>query len=132
MVRFETNRNFTGMGHESFSSMEQAVGNRPVHVIARLLLGTGKVDRVHIYNNIVGIDVAKGYDDSGFADLIANMYEYWVPGRELPSFDEPAAEAAAATDGGGGGASSGPSDYELKIPAHLRERSAAARAKASA
>lgn len=130
VVRFETNRNFTGMGHESFHSVQDATGTRPVDLIARLLIGSGKVDAVHIYNNIVNVDVRKGYDDSGLEGLIANMYQYWTPGKEIPTFDAPADEAPAAAEAGAAdGAGAGPSQYEQQIPQLLRDRSLAARAR---
>ncbi|HQV57135.1 MAG TPA: hypothetical protein PKV27_03915 [Ilumatobacteraceae bacterium] len=129
VVRFETNRNFTGMGHESFSSLGDATGNRPVDVMARLLLDSGKVDAVHIYNNIVNVDVRKGYDDTGLDGLIANMYQYWTPGREIPSFDAPADEAPAAAAAGDTAGGAGPTAYEQLVPQSLRERSAAALAR---
>lgn len=130
VVRFETNRNFTGMGHESFKALSDATGNRPVDVMARLLLDSGKVDAVHIYNNIVNVDVRKGYDDTGLDGLIANMYQYWTPGKEIPSFDAPADEAPAASAAGGGDTGgAGPSPYEQRVPQALRDRSAAALAR---
>ena len=133
MIRFELNRSLTGMGHEHFASVSDAVGPRPAAALARQLLATGQVDSVYMYGNIVTIDVAKGYTADGLGDVVRNMYQYWKPGME-PTYEEPPAEAApagdsgaAAADGGGGGG--GQSPYELRIPAVLRDRSAAALAK---
>ena len=53
MVRFELNRALTGMGHERYSSVEEAFGDRPPDVLARRLFETGHVDSVHVYSNIV-------------------------------------------------------------------------------
>ena len=46
VVRFETNRSLTGMGHERFTSVTDAIGPRPAAMLARQLLATGKVDSV--------------------------------------------------------------------------------------
>jgi hypothetical protein len=129
LLRFETNRSLTGMGHERFASMSDAVGPRPAAALARQLLSTGKVDSVHIYGNIVSVDIAKGFTGDGLADVVRNMYQFWKPGMELPTFDAPAEEAApavAASDGGGGEVASA---YTQLVPQSLRDRSAAALAK---
>jgi hypothetical protein len=133
VLRFETNRSLTGMGHERFTSVLDAIGPRPAAVIARQLLATGKVDAVYIYGNIVSVDISKGRNGDGLSDLVRNMYQYWKPGMEMPTFDAPADEAApaaAAGDSGGGGAVD--SAYARLVPESLRDRSAAALAKAQA
>lgn len=129
MVRFEANRNFTGMGHESFTSASQATGSKPAALVARRLLATGGVQGVHVYGNIISINLAPGADGSGLDDVVANMYQYWTPGREQPSFDEPAAEAAPSSGGSDAPAGGAASAYELRIPQLLRDRSAAALAR---
>ena len=134
VVRFELNRSLSGMGHERFGSVVDAIGSKPSAALARQLFATGKVDSVHVYGNIVTVDVAKGYDSSGLADIVREMYRYWKPGVEPPIFeDEPAEEAAAAPSGGGGDAGGGESAQisalEKLVPAHLLERSRAALAR---
>jgi hypothetical protein len=133
VLRFETNRSLTGMGHEHFKSMSDAVGPRPAAALARQLLSTGKVDSVYIYGNIVSVDITKGFNADGLGDVVRNMYQYWKPGMEMPTFDAPVEEAAApAADGGGDGSGVVDSPYVRLVPQNLRERSAAALAKAQA
>ena len=43
VVRYETNRVLTGMGHERYTSADQAVGERPADVLARRLFERGGV-----------------------------------------------------------------------------------------
>jgi hypothetical protein len=132
VVRFELNRSLSGMGHERFGSVVDAIGSKPSAALARQLFATGKVDSVHVYGNIVTVDVAKGYDSSGLADIVREMYRYWKPGVEPPVFeDEPAEEASAAPSGdaGGDGGGAQPSALEKLVPAHLLERSRAALAR---
>ena len=71
-------------------------------MLARQLLSTGKVDSVYIYGNIISVDIAKGFTSDGLGDVVRNMYQYWKPGMEMPTFDAPedAAPAAAAGDSG--------------------------------
>ena len=132
IVRFELNRSLSGMGHERFESSVDAIGSKPSASLARRLFATGKVDSVHVYGNIVTVDVAKGYDSSGLADIVREMYRYWKPGVEPPTFDDqPAEEAAAAAPAADGAGEGGPalSAAAQKVPAHLLERSRAALAK---
>jgi hypothetical protein len=129
VLRFETNRSLTGMGHERFTSVTEAIGPRPAAALARQLLSTGKVDSVYIYGNIISVDIARGFNGDGLADVVRNMYQYWKPGMEMPTFDAPEEQAAppAVVDGGGGGAVE--SAYARLVPELLRDRSAAALAK---
>lgn len=133
VVRFEANRNLTGMGHERFTSVLHADGPRPAASLARQLLSTGHVEAVHVYGNMITVDLMRGSTDAGLADVVRNMYQYWKPGMVLPTFDDGAAadsggEAAAVASGDG--AASGPeAEYLRLVPAVLVERSRAALAK---
>ena len=133
VVRFELNRSLSGMGHERFASVVDAIGPTPSASLARQLFATGKVDSVHVYRNIVTVDVAKGYDSAGLADIVREMYRYWKPGVEPPVFEEQPAEEAsaapAAAAGGGDGGEAQLSAAAQKVPAHLLERSRAALAR---
>lgn len=130
VVRFELNRSLSGMGHERFHSVLEADGSTPSSSIARQLLETGKVAGVHVYGNVITVDLQKGFDSAGLADIVREMYRYWKPGVEIPTFDdlpadEPAAVAAGAGDVGGAELS----EAAKRVPAHLLERSRAARAR---
>ncbi len=130
-LRFEANRNFTGMGHENYRAGAPVVGNTPSAVVARRLLDTGHVDGVHVYGNIIDIQLARGSDGAGLDGVVRDLYQYWLPDRELPTFDDTATDAPAESGGtapaaGGGGAASA---YEQRVPETLRQRSAAALAR---
>ena len=127
VVRFELNRSLSGMGHERFASASDAVGQRPSAALARSLFDTGKVASVHVFANMVTVDLEKGFDSDGLADVVREMYRYWKPGVEPPSFEDlqPDEPAAPAADSGGGDAEL--SEAAKLVPAHLLERSRAAR-----
>jgi hypothetical protein len=128
VVRFELNRSLSGMGHERFTSVLDAVGPTPSAALARELLATGKVAAVHVFGNMVTVDLEKGYDASGLADIVREMYRYWRPGVEPPSFEDlQPEEPAAAPAGGGGSGDAELSEAAKRVPAHLLERSRAAR-----
>ncbi len=130
VVRFEANRNLTGMGHEVFHSAADAVGPRPAAALARNLLSTGKVAVVHVYGNMITVDLAKGADSAGLGDVVRDLYQYWKPGMEMPVFEDVAPEAEAGAAPAAAEGVSGPeAAYLALVPAVLVERSRAALAK---
>ncbi len=131
VVRYEANRNLTGMGHESFASASDAIGPRPAAALARQLLATGQVAAVHVFGNIITVDIAKGHTAEGLDDVVRDLYQYWKPGMAPPSFEDLVPEAAAETAPAAGGDAGGGADSEFlrRVPAVLVERSRAALAK---
>ena len=98
VVRFELNRALTGMGHEHFRSAPDAFGPRPAAELARRLFATGQAAGVHVYSNVVTVDLAKGSTSAGLADIVRHLYQYWHPGMAPPTFEDlqPAEEEAPA------------------------------------
>ena len=127
VARFELNRALTGMGHEHYGSAGEAFGPQPAAELARRLFGTGQVVAVHVYSNIVTVDLAKGATTTGLADVVRNLYRYWHPGMQPPTFDDIPDESAAVTAGGGGDADPALAEAAKRVPMHLLERSRAAR-----
>ncbi|MEZ5340095.1 MAG: hypothetical protein R2706_01220 [Acidimicrobiales bacterium] len=84
-VRFETNRSFTGMGHERYTAGDTIIGNRPPDEIAKILLGTGQVTSVHVYAQTVTCQLASGSTSDGLKELIEGLYTHYKPGVEVPS-----------------------------------------------
>ena len=127
VVRFELNRSLSGMGHERFASPADAYGPTPSALLARMLFQTGQVASVHVYANIVTVDLAKGMHSDGLADIVTEMYRYWKPGVEPPSFEDLQPEEPAAEASSGGDGDTELSEAAKRVPAHLLERSRAAR-----
>jgi Scaffold protein Nfu/NifU N terminal len=130
-VRFELNRSLTGMGHEHYSSPEQAAGDRPADVLARRLFETDQVDSVHVYSNIVTVELARNGNPAPLGDVVRTLYRYWQPGMQPPAFEDLVAPdeqpAAAAAPAGEGGAEAALSAAAQRVPAHLLERARAGR-----
>ena len=80
---FELNRSITGMGHERYKSATDAVRDRPVDELARRLFDAGGVDGVHIYSNMVTVDLAPGADAAGMEQIIRDLFTYYRPGVEV-------------------------------------------------
>jgi hypothetical protein len=132
VVRFQLNRSLTGSGHEHFRTPDDAIGPRPAAVLARRLFDTQQVDAVHMFSNIVTVDLRKGSDGRELAGIMRDLYKYWLPGVEPPVFDDdaPAEESSggsSGSDGAGAGAGAELSEAAKRVPPHLLDRSRAAR-----
>ena len=92
VVRFETNRVLTGMGHERYTRAEQAVDDRPADELARRLFERGGIKAVHINGSVVTVEL-ESTDASGIKQIIEGLYTYYLPGVEPPSDDELIAQA---------------------------------------
>lgn len=92
VLRFETDRNFTGMGKELYGSPDDIIRDRPPDRLARRFFEHGGVRHVTVYGGVVTVEV----DDSAVADelreLIESLYLYYRPG-------DPPPEVPAATAG---------------------------------
>jgi Scaffold protein Nfu/NifU N terminal len=80
VVRFELNRSLTGMGHERYSSRDSATGVRPVDELARRLFDHGGVESVHVYSNVVTVNLAAGRASDGLRDVVENLFIYYSEG----------------------------------------------------
>jgi hypothetical protein len=91
VVRFEINRPLTGMGHERYTLGQTIDGPRPPDELARRLFARGGVDAVHMYDNMITVDLAKGATDEGLIDVIRELFLYYrepsAPGQ-APRVDE--------------------------------------------
>jgi len=85
VVRFETNRAFTGTGHEVYLKGQEILGDRPPDEIARKLFERGGVERVHVNSNVITVILARGADTDGMAELIGDLYTYYRPGVRVPT-----------------------------------------------
>jgi len=77
VIRFETNRALTGMGHERYVAGDEIWGERPPDELARRLLARPSVAGVQINGNMITVDLAKGYDSSGLVEIIENLYRFY-------------------------------------------------------
>jgi hypothetical protein len=80
---FELNRSVTGMGHERYRSAADAVRPRPVDELARRLFAAGGVEGVHIYSNMVTVNLAPGASADGMVDIIHGLFTYYREGVEV-------------------------------------------------
>lgn len=96
VVRFETNRALTGMGHERYIAGDEVWGERPPDELARQLFERGGVASVHVNGNIVTLDLNKGHDTEGIVELITDLYRFYP---DDPAEPEAAVEAETEVAG---------------------------------
>ncbi len=89
VVRFETNRALTGMGHERYRSLDDTAGTRPPDVLAHRLFEHGGIEAVHINGNIVTVDLAQGHASTGLKEVIEHLYLFYGPQPEEPEPQHP-------------------------------------------
>ncbi len=89
---FDLNRSLTGMGHERYRSEADAVGHRPCDVLARRLFEVAGVKAVHVYSNVVTVELAPGTSSDGLRQIIIDLFTYYRPGVEVA---EPVVEEAS-------------------------------------
>ena len=76
-VKISITPGLTGMSHERYTSREQATGTRPPDELARRLFDRGGVEAVHIYSNVVTVDLAPGASSDGMLDIIRDLFLYY-------------------------------------------------------
>ncbi len=80
VVRFEINRSLTGMGHERYRSEEDATVERPPDVLARRLFEHGGVASVHVFSNVITVELAEGGSAEGMRELIEELFIHYREG----------------------------------------------------
>jgi hypothetical protein len=77
IVRFDLNRSLTGMGHERYRADQEIIGDRPPDELARRFFAHGGVEAVHIYSNVVTVDLAPGASRTGLADIVHSLFVHY-------------------------------------------------------
>jgi len=87
--RYEINRSITGMDHERFEASEEILGERPPDKLAKAIFELGGVDKITMNSNVITIDLGKGgVDPSQIMAIIVDMFTYYLPGVDVPSFED--------------------------------------------
>ncbi len=80
VVRFETNRALTGMGHEYYSADTEVEGDRPPDLAAQALFAHGGAKSVHVHGNQINVELTPGGSTEGMATAIADLFIHYKPG----------------------------------------------------
>jgi len=90
ILRLETNRPLSGMGHERYHSPPGELLQRPVDELARRLFAAGGVEGVHINGSVVTVTLGGGQTGAGLADIVRELFLHYT--------DTPAEVAAVPLD----------------------------------
>jgi len=100
VVRFDLNRSLTGMGHERYRADKEILGDRPPDELARRLFAHGGVEAVHVYSNVVSVDLAPGASSDGLADILHSLFVHYDHDEAAPPpAENPADSPAESTEG---------------------------------
>jgi len=80
VVVFEVNRSLTGMGHERYRSAPPEEAPRPPDVLARRLFAHGGVRAVHVFSNVITVELTPGADGAGLAELVEELFIHYREG----------------------------------------------------
>lgn len=94
LLRFETNRPLSGMGHERYVAPPDPLLRRPVDEVARRLFEAGGVDAVHINGSVITVTLSAGSTGTGLADVVRSLFIHY--GRAATGPDEATPPATGA------------------------------------
>lgn len=92
ILRFETNRPLSGMGHERYEQPPSELRQRPVDELARRLFARGGVEKIHINGSVVTVTVGGGHTGEGLGDIIRHLFLHYGETPIVP-LDAPASDA---------------------------------------
>jgi Scaffold protein Nfu/NifU N terminal len=98
MLRFETNRPLSGMGHERYSEPPSDLLQRPVDELARRLFAAGGVEAVHINGSVVTVRLGGGRTGAGLGDIVRGLFLHYGPQAEVTGVTPPTDPADVAPE----------------------------------
>lgn len=87
VTRFELNRSLTSMAHLRYRKGDDISGGRPPDELARRLIATGKVATVHMYSNVVTVELMPFQSTVGMIDIVRGLYTHYLEGVVPKKFD---------------------------------------------
>lgn len=99
VVRFETNRPLSGMGHERYTEPPSELLDKTGDELARRLFAAGDIETVHINGSVVTVTLGGGRTGAGLGDIVRSLFLHYGPQPEAaaPAI-EPASDAEPAVD----------------------------------
>lgn len=85
VVRFETNRPLSGMGHERYTEPPGELLRRPVDELARRLFAAGGVSAVHVNGSMITVSLAPGATGAGLADVVRDLFLFYGGPETAPA-----------------------------------------------
>jgi hypothetical protein len=100
VLRLETNRPLSGMGHERYTEPPDEILHRPVDELARRLFAAGGVESVHINGSVVTVSLGGGQTGAGLADVVRHLFLHYTEPTDAPDapVEQPDAPAEPAEE----------------------------------
>jgi hypothetical protein len=83
VVRFEINRSITGMDPHRYVAGDEIEGETPADELARRLLAHAGIEGVHVYSNVITVDLGAGVPPEGLLEEIQSLFTYYREGVEV-------------------------------------------------
>ena len=77
ILRLETNRPLSGMGHERYTEPPGELMQRPVDELARRLFAKGGVEGVHVNGSVVTVTLRGGRTGEGLGDVVRQLFLHY-------------------------------------------------------
>lgn len=90
VLRFETNRPLTGMGHERYTEPPGELCVKTGDELARRLFAAGGIETVHINGSVVTVTLSGGRTGAGLGDVVRSLFLHYG--------DQPAEPAVPPAD----------------------------------
>lgn len=85
IIRFETNRPLSGMGHERYVAPPDELLDRPVDEVARRLFASGGIEAVHINGSVITVSLAPGRTGEGLGDIVRSLFLHYPAAGAAPA-----------------------------------------------
>jgi hypothetical protein len=77
VLRFETNRPLTGMGHERYTEPPSELRVKTGDELARRLFAAGGIETVHINGSVVTVTLSGGRTGAGLGDIVRSLFLHY-------------------------------------------------------
>lgn len=78
VLRFETNRPLSGMGHDRYTEAPSGLLDQTADVLARRLFeADGGVEAVHVNGSVVTVTLGRGHDGAGLGDVVRGLFLHY-------------------------------------------------------
>ena len=78
VLRFETNRPLSGMGHERYTKPPSEMLDKTADELARRLFAAGGVESIHINGSVVTVTLSGGRTGAGLGDVVRSLFLHYT------------------------------------------------------
>jgi hypothetical protein len=118
VLRFETNRPLSGMGHERYTEAPSELLTKTNDELARRLFAAGGIESVHINGSVVTVTLGGGQTGAGLGDIVRSLFlHYGEQAGEAAAGNEPPVDEADASPEATADPAEAPAAQEAEEPA---------------